>query len=692
MKSYKRFCQGVSTGINSEQYFIKALRKEKSFSVFVELAKNVFKESDFAQCQKLILAVSGGSDSLALLFLLRDYFKTWSAADETVSSRSLSSGPLFSDIIPENNFQSTPKTMPDFSEAIPGTISEEMSEAISEITSSEPFSSGSFSSGLLSAENIPVKKIPPEIIVVTVDHQLRAESALEAENVAALCRAYHIKHVIVRWEGEKPKTNIAQQARIARYDLLFKEAEKQGATLIMTGHTLNDQVETYHMRRQRLHKGAVVAEPEGEDDTKQEADTRQKIGAEKKAKPEIEVQPEVCLERGAEAQPETELALNVVPQAESKAPKKAEKAAGRGAYQEFAAENVEQGLSGYDGESLSGYDKQSLSGCDGESVSGCDGESLSDQNLSNQREESDLFYERGLACIPREALLRGKVRLIRPLLGVKRKILRAYLSLQGTSWIDDPTNEDRKFERVRVRHSLHQQKLADIAKKVNHAAVQRRKQAQDIADLILALDICVEYGRCFIRKPAPFLQQHASFPFVVGLFVVLMGGNPYLLPSRKVAALGRKLSLQHPEKQRFTLAGSVIEYNHKGIVCWREARNIKEEILFPGQSLLWDGRYQITNHDDEAIRVGPADIDHLKYFLKQGAMEGILNFERPHFPSLQSLLMISKSQGVDIPDLTPHLYSKRKVIIKRIMAPFDWLLSREDAAIVNVVEPLLNIE
>ncbi|KEG21418.1 tRNA lysidine(34) synthetase [Bartonella bacilliformis] len=579
--------------------------------MFVKLAKNVFKESDFVQCQKLILAVSGGSDSLALLFLLRDYFKTWSAADETVSSRSLSS------------------------------------------------------------ENIPIKKVPPEIIVVTVDHQLRAESALEAENVAALCRAHHIKHVIVRWEGEKPKTNIAQQARIARYDLLFKEAKKQGATLIMTGHTLNDQVETYHMRRQRLHKGAVIAEPEGEDDTKQEADIKQKIGEKKKVKPEIGVQPEVHPERGEDAQPKTEFALNVVPQEEPKAPKKAEKAVGSGVYQEFTSENVEQ--------SLSGYDRNSLSSCDGESV-------------SHQREESDLFYERGLACIPREALLRGKVRLIRPLLGVKRKTLRAYLSLQGTSWIDDPTNEDRKFERVRVRHSLHQQKLADIAKKVNHAAVQRRKQAQDIADLILALDICVEYGHCFIGKPASFLQQHVNFPFVVGLFVVLMGGNPYLLSSQKVAALGRKLSLQHPEKQRFTLSGSVIEYNHKGIVCWREARNIKEEILFPGQSLLWDGRYQIINHDEEVIRVGPADIDHLKYFLKQGAMDGVLNFERPHFPSLQSLLMISKSQDVDIPDLTSHLYSKRKVIIKRIMAPFDWLLSREDAAIVNVVEPLLNIE
>ncbi|MDD9334132.1 MAG: ATP-binding protein, partial [Bartonella sp.] len=93
-------------------------------------------------------------------------------------------------------------------------------------------------------------------------------------------------------------------------------------------------------------------------------------------------------------------------------------------------------------------------------------------------------------------LLRRKVRLIRPLLGVKRETLQAYLRLKGKTWIDDPTNEDRNFERVRVRQSLHQKKLSDIAKKVNEAALQRRQKAQNIADLVLALDITVEYGRC----------------------------------------------------------------------------------------------------------------------------------------------------------------------------------------------------
>ncbi|AQX31350.1 tRNA(Ile)-lysidine synthase [Bartonella schoenbuchensis R1] len=107
---------------------------------------------------------------------------------------------------------------------------------------------------------------PPEIIVVTVDHQLREESACEAQKVAEICRAYQIKHVIVRWEGTKPKTDISQKARVARYDLLFQEAEKQGATLIMTGHTLNDQVETYYMRCQRVLKDKAVSQKGGRGD------------------------------------------------------------------------------------------------------------------------------------------------------------------------------------------------------------------------------------------------------------------------------------------------------------------------------------------------------------------------------------------------------------------------------------------
>jgi tRNA(Ile)-lysidine synthase len=43
------------------------------------------------------------------------------------------------------------------------------------------------------------------------------------------------------------------------------------------------------------------------------------------------------------------------------------------------------------------------------------------------------------------------LRLLRPLLAVSRGRLTATIEARGIAWIDDPSNEDRRFERVRIR-------------------------------------------------------------------------------------------------------------------------------------------------------------------------------------------------------------------------------------------------
>lgn len=528
----------------------------------IRLAGDLFKTSDFIQCQKLILAVSGGSDSLALLFLVKDYLKTLS--------------------------------------------------------------------------------FPPEIIAVTVDHQLREESAREAEKVAEICRAHRIKHIIVRWEGEKPKTCIASSARVARYDLLFQEAQKQGATLIMTGHTLNDQVETYQMRYQRFHKSVW--------------------GQQQKSR-----SPEKSYARGNAEGERQKILVD-----------------GHGS--DVRGGHLSDGI--YTGANASGGPQKAVEDIRKEVYSTETAKNIAQKSFLMNEKKYGVIYERGLSCIPREALLRREIRLIRPLLGVKRKTLRAYLCLKGKTWIDDPTNQDLSFERVRVRQSLQPQRLTDIAQKIHEATFKRRQQARIVADLILALDIAVEYGRCFIAKPMSFLQKHPAFPFVLGLFAVLMGGGFYLLPIQKLRTLVQRLCLIFPEKQRLTLGGSVIEYNKNGIALWRESRNMKEAIIAPGKTFLWDGRYQIINHQSNDIKVGAASVEQLKCLLQNKKFQ----IEHPHFPSLQSLLMISSDKGYDIPELTYQTVFHQNVFIRRIMAPFDWLLSREDADFVNVVEPFFNLK
>ena len=59
----------------------------------------------------------------------------------------------------------------------------------------------------------------------------------------------------------------------------------------------------------------------------------------------------------------------------------------------------------------------------------------------------------GLSAMAAARQARG-VHWLRPLLGVGRDELRAELRRRGTGWAEDPTNDDPRFERVRVRRAL----------------------------------------------------------------------------------------------------------------------------------------------------------------------------------------------------------------------------------------------
>lgn len=88
----------------------------------------------------------------------------------------------------------------------------------------------------------------PQLSVATVDHGFRAESRTEAEQVAQWASDLGMKHHLLVWEGEKPRTAIQERAREARYDHLADCAERIGAQSIVTAHHAGDQAETILMR------------------------------------------------------------------------------------------------------------------------------------------------------------------------------------------------------------------------------------------------------------------------------------------------------------------------------------------------------------------------------------------------------------------------------------------------------------
>jgi tRNA(Ile)-lysidine synthase len=115
-------------------------------------------------------------------------------------------------------------------------------------------SGGSDSTGLLLALQDALENDGEggvKLVAATIDHALRPESAAEAKAVADLCARMCIPHTIRRWDGDKPTTGIPAAAREARYRLLMEIADQVGATAILTGHTLDDQIETVAMRAAR---------------------------------------------------------------------------------------------------------------------------------------------------------------------------------------------------------------------------------------------------------------------------------------------------------------------------------------------------------------------------------------------------------------------------------------------------------
>ena len=146
-----------------------------------------------------------------------------------------------------------------------------------------------------------------------------------------------------------------------------------------------------------------------------------------------------------------------------------------------------------------------------------------------------------------------ELRLLRPLLGVARSRLGATLRSRSVRWLDDPSNLDLRFERVRVR-------LAPPLRVVGTEPAVRHAREQGVAEAAVALleldqTSAAAFDRDAFARLAPDLQVRLLSRLVQGL-----GGRDHPPRQDRLAAACRRLCQAESggksgRAQDFTLAG-----------------------------------------------------------------------------------------------------------------------------------------
>jgi tRNA(Ile)-lysidine synthase len=208
--------------------------------------------------------------------------------------------------------------------------------------------------------------------------------------------------------------------------------------------------------------------------------------------------------------------------------------------------------------------------------------------------------EDGLACMA-AVVETPDVRLLRPLLAVPRSRLTATLKALGQPWLEDPSNHDPAFARVRVRADLAVARKSGRRSAGWAAEAGRRGRRRMLREAAVSALL----ARCCVVYPAGYAVIDgtlATAPVEISLaalsrIVLCIGGRDYGPRRDRLLRLHGRL-LDGRLRRGATLGGCRILAAGgavgKLLVC-RETRDPPLPLdVRPGTEVLWDGRFQIA--------------------------------------------------------------------------------------------------
>lgn len=147
----------------------------------------------------------------------------------------------------------------------------------------------------------------------------------------------------------------------------------------------------------------------------------------------------------------------------------------------------------------------------------------------------------GLSAMDYITEMKG-VKIVRPLLNVSKEELKNYLKSKEQDWIEDPSNKDEKYNRVKIRNFIPEMEKIGISRKRINLAVQNLTRTKDfIEDEVekafndcIVVDVAVstfhtEKGMGGIVLNVPkFYSYHPEIGYrLLKKIIQMVGGNYY---------------------------------------------------------------------------------------------------------------------------------------------------------------------
>ena len=206
-----------------------------------------------------------------------------------------------------------------------------------------------------------------------------------------------------------------------------------------------------------------------------------------------------------------------------------------------------------------------------------------------------------------EIVLRNEILWIRPLLNFRKEDLRNYLKNNNYSWVDDPSNCDDKYQRVRVRKLLKQLKsskliasnFVKIADHMSRASKLSKEIAISNAKAILS---CDDVGQItFEDKKFSELFEDTQYRILAGI-ISWFSGRFYKPRFSQLENMHRKI-INDRNLSGATLGGTVFKKKNGVVSVTRELASVKENHLIKNEKFIWDNRWLITLGTDSQSKL-----------------------------------------------------------------------------------------